>query len=278
MSKNVVITGCSSGFGLAMVQAFLNNGWRVIATTRNPENSPEFQQIKHPSVTCIKLDVTSKPDREQLRSFIANDLNNQLDCLINNAGFGLIGIFEEFSEEQIREQLEINTIGLILLTQLCLPALRKSKGRIINISSALGYFALPMYSLYTTSKHAVEGFSESLYYDLAPHGVQVAIIEPGAIKTQFAINIKRPANKLSDEIYSKQAEVFQKVRANMDERLKNTTPDMVAKVAVRLANQKSMPLRTRVGSDAHLVYWLHRLLPAKLFLGMIKQYYKKMSQ
>lgn len=278
MSKIVLITGCASGFGLAMVPTFLNDGWRVIATVWRPENSSPLQQIKHPLLTCLKLDVTSAADQQQIQTYIADNLNNQLDCLINNAGFGFFGVFEEFSEEQIREQLEVNTIGLMLVTQKCLPALRKSKGRIINIASVAGYLAVPMLSTYTASKFAVEGFTESLSYELEPHGVQVAIIEPGVIKTNFVINAKQSENTVNGDVYLQQKNELINARALMIKRSQNTTPHSVATVALKLVNRKKMPLRTRVGVDAKLLYLLRRLLPAGLFLILFKQYCQRVSK
>lgn len=276
--KNVLITGCSSGFGLAMVHSFLNDGWHVIATARHPETSQALLQIQNPLLTRLKLDITVADHRLKIQSFIADTLHNQLDCLINNAGFGLLGVFEECNEAQIREQLETNIIGLILLTQVCLPALRRSKGRIINMSSALGYFAIPMYTLYTTSKFALEGFSESLYHELAPHGVQIAIIEPGVIKTHFAVNIKRPAYTIDDPIYMQQKESFKKIYNVFYNLPQNTSAEFIAKVALKLANQKKMPLRIRITFDAKLMYWLRRLLPSRVFLYLVAQYYKILSK
>lgn len=276
--KNVLITGCSSGFGLAMVHIFLKDGWQVIATARHPEASQDLLQIHNPLFTCLQLDVTNAEHRQQIQSFIANKLNNQLDCLINNAGFGLLGVFEECNEIQIREQLETNLIGLILLTQMCLPALRRSKGRIINMSSALGYFAIPMYTLYTTSKFALEGFSESLYHELAPHDVQVAIIEPGVVKSRFAVNIKWPADIIDDPVYDKQKEGFKKIYNEFYVQPKKTSVDFVARIALKLAKQKKMPLRTKITFDAKLMYWLQRLLPSCVFLHIVRLYYKKLSK
>ncbi len=270
MAKTVLITGCSSGFGLAMVQAFLNDGWQVIATARHPENNSAIQQLQQPSLTTLKLDVTNPDDRQQLQLFISEKLNNQLDCLINNAGVGFIGLFEEFSEAQIRQQFEVNLFGLIFITQLCLPALRQSKGRIINISSALGFFGTPMYSLYVASKYAVEGLTESLFYELSSHGVQVALIEPGAIRTKFDTNVEIANNKLNDAIYVKQNEKLASMRTKLDKHMSNTTANDVAKATLRLANSKTMTLRTQIGSDANSIFRLRKLLPESLFIRLVR--------
>lgn len=276
MSKTVLITGCSSGFGLAMVQTFLNAGWQVIATARHPENNTFLQQLQQPALTTLQLDVTNTEDRNKLQIFISEKLNNQLHCLINNAGVGYIGLFEEFSENEIREQFEVNLIGLILITQLCLPALRQSKGKIINISSALGFFGAPMYSIYVASKYAVEGLSESLFYELLSHDVQVALIEPGSIKTKFDTNVKLASNKVNDTTYLKQNANLANMRKKLDKHLSNTTPNDVARTALRLANAKNMPLRTLVGNDAKSIARLRKLLPEFLFIKLVRNFLGKL--
>lgn len=275
MPKTILITGSSSGFGLAMVKKFLNAGWHVIATARHPENNEQLQQLKNSSLTLFTLDITNTDHRQNLKLFIEQQLNNQLDCLINNAGMGFVGLFEEFDEQQIRQQFEINLIGLMLITQICLPALRKNKGKIINISSALGFFATPMYSIYASSKYAVEGLSEALYYELAPQNVQVAIIEPGSIKTNFDTNVTFANKKIDDAIYIQQNASLSNMRKKLDQHATGTSPDAVATAAFNLANQKIMPLRTQVGSDAKSVYRARKFLPEGLFLKIIKNYLGK---
>lgn len=171
MQKVALITGCSSGFGLDITHALLKQGWHVIATARHLERSVELNKIVHPALTILKCDITSSDDIEAIACYLETTLHGQLDCLINNAGHGLVGVFEELSDVQIREQLEVNLMGTIFLTQRVLPFLRKNKGRIITISSVLGYLGLPVQSLYVTSKFALEGLFESLYYELRPHQV-----------------------------------------------------------------------------------------------------------
>ncbi len=275
MPKTILITGCSSGFGLAMVKNFLADGWQVIATARNPENNEHLTKLQNPSLTLLKLDITNAEQRQNVQQFIAEKLNNQLDCLVNNAGMGFIGLFEEFSEQQIRQQFEVNLIGLMLFTQLCLPALRNNKGKIINISSALGFFATPMYSIYAASKYAVEGFSESLYYELISQGVQVALIEPGSIKTQFDRNVLFANNKIDDPIYIKQNNSLSNMRKKLDQYDSDATAEDISEITVKLANTKIMPLRTQVGRDSKSVYLLRKILPLGLFIKLVKSYLNK---
>src|SRR5262245_25417622 len=188
--KTVLITGCSSGFGQLLVPEFLRDGWQVIATMRGAEKrqalfSKELQQYGD-QLAILLLDVTNAEERRAVRDFIKERFGGRLDCLVNNAGYGLFGAVEDLSEAQIRQQMEVNFFGLVLLTQILLPQLRQSRGRVINISSVLGFMAMPMSVMYCASKFAVEGFSEGLAYELEPHGVQVALVEPGAFRTNFA--------------------------------------------------------------------------------------------
>lgn len=276
MPKTVLITGCSSGFGLCMVKAFLAAKWRVIATTRRPEISAALLVIQQPELITLQLDVTNKNDIEKLHTYIVEKLNNHLDCLINNAGYGLVGIFEELNEAQIRHEIAVNLLGVMWVTQKCLSALRKSKGRIINISSALGYLAMPLQSIYVASKYGLEGFSESLYYELEPHGVQVAIVEPGAFKTKFDENLILPTEKcINDPIYEKQraglAKFRQQLKAN-----KSGIPEDLADCVLQLAQSRKMPLRIQLGQDAKLVFWLKRLLPSVFIQFLSRRFYRWM--
>src|SRR5262245_19631363 len=188
--KTILITGCSSGFGRLVIPEFLREGWHVIATMRDAANrkgifNEELNGYRD-ALSLLSLDVTNEAERAAAKNFIEEKFGGKLDCLVNNAGYGLFGAVEDLSEAQIREQMEVNFFGLVLLTQMLLPQLRKASGRIINLSSVLGFTGMPMSAMYCASKFAVEGFSEGLYHELKPHGVQVALVEPGAFRTNFA--------------------------------------------------------------------------------------------
>lgn len=275
MPKTVLITGCSSGLGLGMTKIFLNAGWRVIATARHPDKALELQELKNPLLTILQLDVTERAQLEAIRVIIAETLNNELDCLINNAGFGLSGIFEEMSEKIIRQEFEVNLMGVIWLTQICLPALRKAKGKIINISSTFAFLVLPLQSMYSASKLALEGFSESLYYELEPHGVQVCIVEPGGFRTRFGDNIVIQENvSVADPVYALQSKGIMNFRRKLNKGKTGKAEDL-ANCVSRLAQSKKMPLRAQVGYDAKLAFWLKRLLPSVVFEFIIRKLARK---
>ena len=184
MKKTVLITGTSSGLGKTAVKYFASRGWNVVATMRTPDKEKDLVSLNDVLVT--RLDVE---DRESIQRAIEAGVARfgKIDALINNAGFGLFGVFEAISREKIQEQFNINVFGVMDVTRAILPHFRKNKGGlIINVSSGAGVFTLPMLSLYCASKFALEGFSEALSYELASQKIVVKIVEPGGvISTNF---------------------------------------------------------------------------------------------
>jgi NAD(P)-dependent dehydrogenase (short-subunit alcohol dehydrogenase family) len=179
MCKTILITGASTGFGKSAAQLFAAQGWNVIATMRTPSAGAELAALDNVLVT--RLDVQ---DRDSIQQAIAAGIARfgAIDVLVNNAGFGLFGIFETTSREKIQEQFDVNVFGVMDVTRAILPHFRQKKaGVIINVSSGAGVFGLPMISLYNASKFALEGFSESLSYELMSQGIVVKIVEPGGV-------------------------------------------------------------------------------------------------
>jgi len=177
MTRTVLITGCSSGIGKASAHLFAERGWNVIATVRNPEAGAELAQLERVAVTRLDVQNPASIDRavsEGIKRF------GRIDAVVNNAGFGVIGIFEAISRERVQEQFEVNTFGTMNVIRTVLPHFRANRaGVIINVSSGAGIFGVPMTSLYVASKFAIEGFSEALAYELSAIGVTVKIVEPG---------------------------------------------------------------------------------------------------
>jgi NAD(P)-dependent dehydrogenase (short-subunit alcohol dehydrogenase family) len=191
MRKTILITGASSGFGKTTAQYFAEHDWNVIATMRQPEQAQDLRNIKN--VLVNRLDVEDEASiAESLREGISRF--DRIDALVNNAGFGLFGLFEATPKEKIQEQFAVNVFGVMNVTRAILPHFRQNKGGIIlNIGSGAGVFGLPMISLYCASKFALEGFSESLAYELASQNIIVKIIEPGGVvSTNFG---KRSASE-----------------------------------------------------------------------------------
>jgi NAD(P)-dependent dehydrogenase (short-subunit alcohol dehydrogenase family) len=184
MKKTILITGCSSGFGKASARQFSRKGWNVIATMRKPDEEMELTQLA--DVLVMRLDVQ---DPETIASAIAAGIARfgRIDALVNNAGFGLFGLFESTSRAKIAEQFEVNVFGVMDVMRAILPHFRKHKdGIILNVGSGAGVFTLPMLSLYCASKFALEGFTEAISYELASQNITVKMIEPGGVvSTKF---------------------------------------------------------------------------------------------
>lgn len=259
--KTVLITGCSSGFGRLMTELFLKSGqWKVIATTRNPE---QLLDLSCANLVIVNANVASKDERLAVVKQVESACENGLHCLINNAGYGLTGPLETLAEEQIRQQFEVNFFAPLLLTRDLLPALRKAKGKVVNISSVLGFVGMPLQSLYVASKFALEGLTESLSYELSVHGIQVCLVEPGAFRTSFAGNIQWADDNKIDEVYARQMQGY---RAFLKRKLdgQGNNPRTVAKAVFELCQKNSVPLRVRLGSDTQALYYLKRTLPQRV--------------
>ena len=199
MSKVWFITGTSTGFGRDLAELALETGNKVVATARKPETLSELTAKYGDSVLAVALDVT-KPDTIASAVQAAKDKFGRIDVLVNNAGFGIFGGFEEITTQQYREQYETNVFGVIAVTQAILPLMRAQKsGHILNVSSIAGLMSMPGMSAYASSKFALEGFSESLAGEVKPLGIHVIIVEPGGFRTAFgSTGIPKGDNPLPD--------------------------------------------------------------------------------
>ena len=184
MTQTIFVTGASSGIGKATAKLFNEKGWNVVATMRHPENEDELTKLDN--VLVERVDVT---DSGSIATAISAAIEKfgGIDVLLNNAGYGAYGPLEAFSMEKIRRQFDTNVIGLLAVTQAVLPYFRaQTSGTIVNVSSVAGKLSFPLGTLYHGSKHAVEGISESLQFELDEFGAKVKIVEPGAIGTDFS--------------------------------------------------------------------------------------------
>ena len=179
MKQTVLSTGTSSGLGKTAARLLARSGWNVVATMRRPEAEKELANLDNGLVS--RLDVQDGASiTEAIEAGIARF--GQIDALINNAGFGLYGLFEATPREKVQEQFDVNVFGVMDVTRALLPHFRNNKGGlIINVSSGAGVFTLPMLSLYCATKFALEGFSEALSYELASQNILVKIVEPGGV-------------------------------------------------------------------------------------------------
>jgi NAD(P)-dependent dehydrogenase (short-subunit alcohol dehydrogenase family) len=247
MAHTVFITGTSTGIGAAAVRLFASHGWQVAATMRNPADA-KFGDL--PGVRVYALDVTDTASVQQAVAQAQQDFG-QLDVLVNNAGYGLVGPFETATTEQIQQQFATNMFGVFAVTQALLPALRTQKsGVIINITSVGGRTGFPMNSLYHATKFGLDGFSESLWYELAPFGIQVKVVAPGGVATDFATRSLH-FTASPDEDANPYASQMRAVLEAFSSRSGNASqPEQIAEVIYQAATDGSSQLRYIAGADA----------------------------
>lgn len=245
MSKTILITGASRGFGRLWAEAFLKRGDKVIATARNKNTLKDLANQYGDNVLAIQLDVNNREDCFDAVK-VAHAHFGQIDVLINNAGYGLFGAIEETSEKEARDQMETNFFGALWMTQAVLPIMRAQKsGHIIQVSSYLGLVTLPILGLYNASKFAVEGFSETLASEVKHLGINISLIEPNGFATDWAGASAFQTQPI--EIYNPVKEAF----------MKGATPDIygkpeaTVKAIVKLVDSKNPPLRLLLGKVAY---------------------------
>ncbi|HEU4496287.1 MAG TPA: SDR family NAD(P)-dependent oxidoreductase [Flavobacterium sp.] len=266
MKKTILITGTSSGIGEATAHYFAKKDWLVFAAMRNISN---FKNELEPNMIPIKLDVTdSKSIKNAFHEVFK--MADKIDVIVNNAGFGGYGAFELSTSEQRQSMFDVNVFGLMNVTHEILAHFRTNRsGLIINVSSIGGLMAYPLYSIYHSTKWAVEGFSESLNYELKHFGIRVKLIEPGVTKSNFVYGsqllFKSPTLKVYD---SYMAKLYSKV----DKTVKNAIPaERVAKKIYEAATDGKEVLRYPVGNTRSVfLLALRQILPANLFIKFIR--------
>ncbi|HET8707449.1 MAG TPA: SDR family oxidoreductase [Pseudomonadales bacterium] len=266
MSKTILITGSSSGIGRKAAFLFQQAGWNVAATMRSPQKETELNQLEN--VICPALDVLDENSIQQAVTATVQRFGT-IDVVLNNAGYGLIGAFETFSQEQIQRQFTTNVFGLMAVTRAVLPLMReKRSGTIINVASFAGRSIFPVYSVYHASKWAVEGYSESLQYELNRYGIRVKIIEPGIVKTEFWGRSTDRENVAGINAY---ADYSQPVLDLIDKAagIIATQPEDVAHAIWQAATDSSDKLRYVVGLDAKITLAARRLLNERSYRALM---------
>ena len=250
-----LVTGASSGIGQAAAERLAKAGYTVYGTSRRGTSAGAR------SFHMLPLDVTSDASVEAAVGEVMR-LEGRIDLLVNNAGFGVApGGAEESSIEQARSIFETNFFGIVRMTRAVVPHMRRQgSGRIINIGSVLGFLPAPYMALYAATKHAVEGYSESLDHELRTRGIRVSVIEPAYTKTQFDTNLSEPNSKLDEyrDARAAMGNVLKEVMATGDE------PSVVADVVLKAANAERPKLRYSAGKLANRLRLLRRFAPAGL--------------
>ena len=255
MTKIALVTGASSGIGEATAERLAKAGYKVYGTSRRGARTGKQ------SFEMLSLDVTSDESVETAVSEVMRR-DGRIDLLVNNAGFGVAPAgAEESSIDQARSIFETNFFGLVRMTRAVVPHMRRQGyGRIINIGSVLGFLPMPYGALYAATKHAVEGYSESLDHELRTRGIRVSVIEPAYTKTPFDANFMEPDATLDE---------YREARAGVDKRVKEVMataepPRVVADTVLRAANAARPKVRYAAGSLANRLRFLRRFAPTGL--------------
>ncbi|MDQ3837424.1 MAG: SDR family oxidoreductase, partial [Thermoproteota archaeon] len=268
-----VVTGSSSGIGLATSLALAKNGYLTYATMRNLAKRDSIQSIaeeQHLPIRTVQLDVT---DENSIKNAIQSILSEagRIDVLVNNAGYGLTGAFEDIGIDEIKALYETNLFGMMCVTQAALPIMRKQgSGRIINISSGAGRIGFPGNSAYVSSKFALEGLSESMSYELEQFGIKTVLVEPGFVRTDFAENIA--ISKKAQDPNSPYSQMMQMMSSNRDKMFENASDaDLVASVVVEAAMAKEPNLRYLAGKDVQQMMAAKKSMSDEEFHKIVKQ-------
>lgn len=262
-SPVVLVTGASSGIGRAVASAFAAKGYEVFGTSRNPGRSAALDGVE-----LVELDVT---DADSVARAVASVIERagRIDILVNNAGAGVLGAAEESSTAQAQQLFDTNFFGLVRLTRAVLPQLRRQGGgRIINIGSVLGLLPQPYAALYAASKHAVEGYSESLDHETREFGVRVCVVEPAYTRTSFDANMDAADSPI--DTYASRRQGARQLMGKMLE--VGDDPAVVAHAVLKAATSRRPKVRYPAGPLARRLSLLKRLAPATVLdKGIRKQ-------
>jgi len=277
-TKIAIVTGSSSGFGLLTVVELAKAGFSVVATMRQPERRDRLDnalaaagQDLASRVEVRQLDVTDFDKIPSIIADIARD-RGQVDVLVNNAGFAVGGFAEDVALDELRLQMETNFFGHVAVTKAVLPFMRAQRGgHIIMVSSILGLISQPMVSSYCASKHALEGWAESLRIELRAFGVKVVLVEPGAFKTDIWTRNVMVSRGALDENSPNKDRSRKFAQGVKESTRKMSDPIEVAQLITRIAQDPNPRLRYRAGKDAKMGYLLSSILPWNVWEGMVEK-------
>lgn len=273
VQRTIVITGASTGIGLEAARTFNARGWRVIASARKPADLERLTQEL--GVTAIALELSDLASIDAFVTAALNASNGRIDALYNNAAYGIIGAMEDLSADVLRQQLEVNVVGAHALTRAIVPIMRRQRsGRIVFCSSVLGLVTGRFRGAYSASKYAVEAIADAYRYELEGTGIQVALIEPGPIKTSFLSSTTALFHHTVDAANSPHAAEYQRRLAKManegDSRFK-LAPSAVVKKLVHAIESPRPKVRYRISPHTHAIAIARRLLPGRLLDAVLKR-------
>jgi len=263
--RSIFITGSSSGLGRAAARLFASKGWKVIATMRSPDTEKELNEL--PNVTLMALDVTNP---EQIKSVAQKVISmGTLDVVFNNAGYGIGGPLEALTDEQILRVVETNMLGAIRTTKAFIPLFREQKGGMfITTTSIGGLMTVPFNSMYHATKWALEGWGESMAFELKHMGIGFKLLEPGGMKTDF---FTRSFDSGQHPAYGKLAEKVMSVVTDPQTMASYSTPEQIAAVVYEAATDGKDQLRYVAGADAQATYAARLQVGEEAFRKAIEQ-------
>lgn len=276
VSKAVLVTGCSSGIGEATARRLAEHGWTVYASARRLES---IESLADAGCKLLQLDVT---DEQSMRAAVDTIEREQgaVGVLVNNAGYSQGGPIEQVPLESVRRQFETNVFGLIALTQMVLPAMRAQRwGKIVNIGSMGGRLTLPGGGLYHATKHSLEAISDALRFEVRGFGVDVVLVEPGLITTEFGKTAVATVNE-ADATATDGADPYKKFNTKLAAmtagvyegpmRHLGGGPDVVAKAIEKAIARRKAPSRMLLTPSAHLTVFQHKILPDKVWDAVLR--------
>jgi NAD(P)-dependent dehydrogenase (short-subunit alcohol dehydrogenase family) len=264
----VLVTGASSGIGLATAQLLACEGYRVLAGVRCERGQCAVQACEHPQLTPVWLDVTQVEHVDRLMPEIRELSPDGLYALVNNAGIGPPSAVELTDIDELRRILEVNTLAPLRMIQACLPLLREGRGRVVNISSMNGYISLPMVGAYSASKFALEALSDALRIELRPWNIPISLIRPGQIGTSIfdkaRLALQERTLAIPPELMHGYGKLYARAAKFNERGAKSaTSPVKVARVVLKALRARRPKLHYTVGADARGLQAARALLPAR---------------
>ena len=258
--KTILITGCSTGIGRCLADGLKAKNYSVITTARKKE---DIEALNNAGFEAVMLDLADSNSIQSAAETILAKANGQLYGLVNNAAYGLTGAIEDLPIQALRDQFETNVLGTQELTNLIIPSMRKNnEGRIIQISSVLGFVTMKYRGAYCASKYALESLSDAMRYELANANIKVSLIEPGPIKSEFRNNVVTNFNKVIDKDKSIHADAYRKMESEVGKPVPFTLgPEAVLEKVIHALESEKPKARYCVTFPTYLFTFLKRILP-----------------
>jgi NAD(P)-dependent dehydrogenase (short-subunit alcohol dehydrogenase family) len=281
--RSVLVTGASTGIGEVIARRLDARGWRVFAGVRADADAARLREGATPALTPVTLDVADPGQVAAAAARVREAAGGRLDGLVNNAGIAVGGPLEFVPLDAVRRQFEVNVVGLLAVTQAALPLLREARGRIVNIGSIAGRATAPLVGPYGASKHAVEAFTDALRLELHDAGIEVSVVEPGAVRTpiwrkglEAHARARETLPPRALALYGERLDLFAKLLAMNDRR--GVDPGLVADAVVHALEARRPRTRYLVGTDARIRAAMRWLLPDRWGDAVLRAFLRRAAR